>query len=265
NANVNVQYNYVYDVGAPAITEAIKAINPDWKAYAPYAFYYDGMSSYFTTRGNVAAGIYGGGILSNAGRHNYIYGNLLIDCASTYIDAAGFGYLETYFDENGNYKSKKKTTVPDYVFLDEYKAINPEPSTLILTMENQDPYDPMVWLAPAYMKMENNWCHFNKSNRLYSNWGMTPYYIDAAVWRYSNAEDIDFPKDQIRGANENVSQYNSRRDAVDIEKLITETAAGVIAITWEQFEQIGVVLEDWNHDVVIPAKRVIFEKGYEVQ
>ncbi len=265
NANVNIQYNYVHDVGAQELTESIKEVNPDWKAYPGYAFYYDGMSSYFTTTGNVAAGIYGGGILSNAGRHNYIYGNLFVDCAGTYIDAAGYGYLETYFDENGNYKSNKKTTVPEYVHSEEYKAINPEPSQLILTMENQDPYDPMVWLAPAYIKIDSNWCHYNRGVRLYANWGVTPYYIDAAVWRYSNADEIDFPKDQIRGVNENVSTYNSRREAVDIKELITETAAGVIAITWEQFESIGVVAEDWNLDVEIPEKKVTFEVGYAVK
>ena len=262
NANVNIQYNYVHDVGAQELTESILEINPEWKAYTGYAFYYDGMSSYFTTTGNVAAAIYGGGILSNAGRHNYIYGNLFVDCASTYIDAAGFGFLETYFDEEGNYKSKKKTTVPDFVFLDEYKAINPEPSQLTLTMENQDPYDPMVWFAPAYIKIQNNWCHYNRGVRIYSNWGVTPYYIDRAVWRYSNAEDIDFPKDQIRGVNDNVSTYNSRRDEVNLKTLITETAAGVIEITWEQFETIGVNLEDWALDVEIPEKTIVFEKGY---
>ncbi len=262
NANLNIQYNYVHDVGAQELTESIKAVNPDWKAYPGYAFYYDGMSSYFTTTGNVAAAIYGGGILSNAGRHNYIYGNLFVDCASTYVDAAGYGYLDTYFDENGNYKSKKKTTVPEYVHFDEYKAINPEPSQLILTMENQDPYDRMVWLAPAFIKINNNWCHYNRGVRLYSNWGVTPYYIDAAVWRYSDAEDIDFPKDQIRGVNDNVTTYNSRRDEVNLKTLITETAAGVIEITWEQFEQIGINLEDWALDVEIPEKTIVFEKGY---
>ena len=265
NANINVQYNYVHDIGAVEITKAIKAVNPDFKCYPSAGLYYDGMASYYTSTGNVIAGIYGNGVLLNAGRQNALYGNLFVDCANTYIDAAGFGYLETYFDENGNYKSKKKTTFADYVYTDAFKAINPEPATLVLTMEGADPYDPMVWLAPAFVKIQDNWCHFNKANRLYTNWGMTPYYIDPAVWRYSNAEEIDFTKDQIRGVNDHVSDYNSRRDAVDIKKLITETASGVIAITWEQFESIGVVAEDWTHDVEIPEKRIIFEKGYEVK
>ena len=151
----------------------------------------------------------------------------------------------------------------DYGYdISDYKAINPEPSQLTLTMENQDPYDPMVWLAPAYIKIQNNWCHYNRGVRIYSNWGVTPYYIDRAVWRYSNAEDIDFPKDQIRGVNDNVSTYNSRRDEVNLKTLITETAAGVIEITWEQFETIGVNLEDWALDVEIPEKTIVFEKGY---
>ncbi|MBE6617388.1 MAG: right-handed parallel beta-helix repeat-containing protein [Ruminococcaceae bacterium] len=265
NANINVQYNYIHDIGAVEITKAIKAVNPDFKCFPSAAIYYDGMASYYTSTGNVVAGIYGNGVLLNAGRQNALYGNLFVDCAQTYIDAAGYGYLDTYFDENGNYKSKKKTTFADYVYTDAFKAINPEPATLVLTMAGADPYDPMVWLAPAFVKIQDNWCHFNKGIRLYSNWGMTPYYIDPAVWRYSNADEIDFPKDQIRGANENVSQYNSRREAVDIKKLITETASGVIAITWEQFETIGVVLEDWPHDVEIPEKTIIFEKGYEVK
>ena len=60
-----------------------------------------------------------------------------------------------------------------------------------------------------------------------------------------------------------MSNYGGRRAGYDLEQLIKETAAGVIEITWEQFEKIGVVLEDWNHSVEIPEKTTVFEKNHE--
>lgn len=253
NGNIVFRYNYAHDIGPLGLPTEEEAGKYAFPYAGAVAFYYDGASSYYNTYGNVAAHIDGDGILSNAGRHNYITGNLIVDCTSTYVNASEYGYGNN-FDENGKY-SKRRTSLSAYVYSDEYKAINPEPSQLILSIdENTDPSEKLVIWTPAFIKVQNNWCHYNKANRDYTNWGVVPYNIEKYVWIYSNEGEIDSTPNSIHGTNDNVSVYSSKREEVDLEKLIKETATGVIEITWEQFCDIGIVLEDWNHDVEIPEK-----------
>ncbi len=119
----------------------------------------------------------------------------------------------------------------------------------------------MVVETPAYITVLNNWCHFNKANRENSSRGTVPYHIEEQVWRYAEDGAIDAEQDKLYSTNDHVSVYTGKREAVDVEKLITETAAGVIEITWEQFEEIGIDPAEWNLDVEIPTKTIAFPRG----
>ena len=69
--------------------------------------------------------------------------------------------------------------------------------------------------------------------------------------RYADKGMIDVQ--QGSKTNEHVSAYSSKRDGdtVDLKKLISETAAGVIEIDWDTFIQIGNVAEDWDLDTPV--------------
>ena len=261
NANIIFRHNYVHNVGPTAILETIREKNPDFSNVGSVGFYYDGASSYFETYGNVIANIDGHGYLSNAGRQNSFHGNLIINCSKDYVWASEYGYGNDEFDDDGRY-IPAKTSIRSYVHLAEFKAANPEPSQLILEVdENTDPENKMVMETPAYITVLNNWCHFNKANREKPERGTVPYHIEKQVWRYAEDGAIDAEQDKLYSTNEHVSVYTGKREAVDVEKLITETAAGVIEITWEQFQKIGIDPAEWNLDVEIPEKTITFPKG----
>ncbi len=243
NANVVVRYNYVHDCGPVGTPDKMDH-------YGAMAFYYDGASSYFKTYGNVVRGMNGSGCLLNAGRCNEFTGNLVIDCSRWYVHLSDFGF-KSNFDDNGQYKDRHYT-LPDYVYLDEFKAVNPEPSQLILDPLGVDPSNPMVCEAPAFNVAKDNWCHFNKYGRSSSfvNYGVAPYYIEEYVYLFvRSVDDIDVPEGSR--TNDHVSVYNSKRESVDLKQLITETAAGVISIDWDTFTQIGIVDADWTIDTDI--------------
>ena len=261
NANIVFRYNYVHGVGPTEIIESIREKNPDFSNVGAVGFYYDGASSYFETYGNVIANIDGHGYLSNAGRQNSFHGNLVVDCSKDYIWASEYGYGNSEFDDDGKYVTLNYS-LPSYVYLDEFKAVNPEPSKLILNVTpDTDPEDKMVIETPAYITVQNNWIHYNRGVRDNNRNVGTPYHIEEQVWRYAEAGAIDAEQGKLYSANDNMSIYNSRRDDCDIKTLITETAAGVIEITWEQFCEIGVDPDEWNLDVELPEKTVFFPKG----
>jgi hypothetical protein len=261
NANIVFRYNYVHNVGPTAILETIRAKNPDFSNVGSVGIYYDGTSSYFETYGNVIANIDGHGYLSNGGRQNIFHGNLIINCSKNYVWASEVNH-GARFGDDGKYLPAEMNYTEPHIFLDEFKAINPEPAQLITKVdENTDPYDKLVLMAPANVVVKNNWCHLNRANREEQSHSLTIYHIEEYVWRYANDGDIDLPKNEVYATNENVSSYTSKREAVDIKTLITETAAGVIEITWEQFESIGIDPTQWNLDVEIPTKTIAFPKG----
>ncbi len=261
NANIVFRYNYVHGVGPTEIIESIRAKNPDFSNVGAVAFYYDGASSYFETYGNVIANIDGHGYLSNAGRQNSFHGNLVVDCSKDYVWASEYGYGNDEFDDDGKYLTLNYS-LPSYVHLPEFKAINPEPSQLILNVTpDTDPEDKMVIETPAYITVLNNWCHYNRGVRDNTRHLGEPYHIEEQVWRYAEEGAIDAQQGALYSTNDHVSIYNSKRNDCDIKTLITETAAGVIEITWEQFEKIGIDPAQWNLDVELPEKVVFFPKG----
>ena len=255
------RYNYIHDCGPTEILDSIKVKNPEYGVIGAAGFYFDGRGSNVDTYGNVIANIDGNGVLINAGRQNRVTGNLIINCSQDYIWGCDLSYGER-FDDNGNY-IPREYSVPSYVHFDEFKAINPLASQYITSVdENTDPYDKMVKEAPANNVIQNNWCHYNRANRNSPNHGVSDiYHIEEFFWRYTNEGDIDTTSTAVYTSNSNVSSYTNLRNDVDIKTLITETAAGVIEITWEQFEEIGIEVDKWNLDVELPEKVVYFPRG----
>ena len=245
NANVQIRYNYVHDCGPEGTPDKMHN-------YGAMAFYYDGASSYFDTYGNVIRHMNGHGCLLNAGRCNTFTGNLIIDCSRYYAWASDYGFSRNL--EDGKYKDLHYT-LPDYVYSEAFKAINPDPATLILDTLGADTSDPLVIETPAFVVVKNNWCHFNKYGRYEGlvNYGVATYNIEEYVYKYArSADDIDVPEG--KKTNDNMSIYNSRREELDIKKLITETAAGVIEIDWDTFVKIGIVDSDWTIDTEIVSE-----------
>ena len=168
------------------------------------------------------------------------------------VDAGYFYELAAFLVKNGKNS-------------DAFKAENPEVAELIIDVSpDTDPYDPMVFAAPAFIEARNNWIYYNTGFREFTNWGIAPYKIDEYVWRYAEEGAIDANPGTHTTAP-NMSSYSYKRTGYDLKTLITETAAGVIEITWEQFEQIGIDPTQWNLDVELPEKVTFFERGYEVK
>ena len=261
NANIIVRYNYIHDVGSPELMEISKTKNPDILVMGAPGIYYDNMASYYNTYGNVIANIDGDGYVSNGGRRNVFTGNLVINCSGNYVALNHFGF-DSSFDENGKYLDLGPYPRHTFYYSDAFKAVNPEVAELIIDVSPEDdPYDPMVFGAPAYIVAKNNWCHYNTGFRAFTNWGATPYKVEDYVWRYAEEGAIDVVQN-THTTNSNVSSYSGKREGYDLKELITETAAGVIEITWEQFENIGVVADDWTHDIEIPEKVTVFERNH---
>ena len=261
NSNIIVRYNYIHDIGSPELMELSKTKNPDILEMGGAGIYYDMMASYVNTYGNVVANIDGNGFVSNGGRHNKCVGNLFVNCSRDYV-MLGESVFTHYFDENGRYLPE---VFPRHSFYysDAFKAENPEVAELIIEVNaDTDPDDPMVFGAPAFIVSKNNWVHYNSGFRAYTNWGISPYFIEKHVWKFAEEGAID-AYDGIHTSNANMSTYTGKRKGYDLKELITETAAGVIEISWEQFSEIGVVTADWNHDIEIPEKVTVFEKNHE--
>ncbi|MBE6616704.1 MAG: right-handed parallel beta-helix repeat-containing protein, partial [Ruminococcaceae bacterium] len=260
SAHTTYRYNYIYNCGPTEILDSIKAKNPEYDVIGAAGFYFDGHGSFVDTYGNVIANIDGNGVLINGGRNNSVTGNLIVNCTQDYVWGCELSYGDK-FDDDGKY-IPDTLSIPAYVYLDEFKAVNPVSAEFILELdENTDPYDPMVKEAPALNVIKNNWCHFNKGNRNNPSRGTALYHIEEYFWRYTNEGDVDAKRGELYSDNKNHTVYNSKRDDVDIKKLITETAAGVIEIDWETFEKIGIDPTQWSLDVELPEKTIVFPKG----
>ena len=262
NANIIVRYNYIHDVGSPDLMELSKTKNPSILVMGAPGIYYDNMASYYTTYGNVIANIDGDGYVSNGGRRNVFTGNLVVNCSGNYVALNHFGF-DGSFDENGKYYDIAPYPRHTFYYSDAFKAENPEVAELIIDVSpDNDPYDPMVFATPAFIESRNNWIHYNTGFRAFTNWGIAPYKIEEYVWRYAEEGAIDaYPGTHTTAPN--MSNYSGKRAEYDLEKLITETAAGVIEITWDQFVTIGVVEAEWTHDVEIPEMVTVFERNHE--
>lgn len=230
------RYNYIHDVGAVGAAGAVEILNDMGSA----AIYWDAGGSYATAYGNVIEGVNGNGIIINGGRGCSAYQNLIINCDRWYIWTTAIIFSQMY---NNGTISQSKTSYPDYVYSDVWKEFNPLPSTHVLDYSTIDPMDPRGWAAPTDNTVHDNWIHYNRGVRDFSNWGVRPYWIEDYVLQFSGEENFDFGIDGT--VTKNISTYNSRRETYNIEDLIVQ-AEGVIDMDLERFAKIGRVMEEWN-------------------
>ena len=227
NANVIFRYNYVHDCMPEGEAYRIKEVNPDYGYYGSFAFYYDNGCSYIETYGNVVNNV-DTGYLSNGGRGNSCHNNLFIDCHKWYVIFSEWTYGNALNDD-GTLDSRSK--FEDYVYTDAWKKVNPDLAALKCDTKGVDPLDPMLWCAPAKNYCADNWTHFNKAERLFTNWGVRPYNIEH--W----AEV--FNPDTIKIDNNQITTYSSKRETFDLKELIEVTAKGVVDMDWATFQTIG--------------------------
>lgn len=236
HAGVVIRYNYIHNIGCVGALAEIDKINPDYRYVGSAAIYGDFGGSYFEVYGNVIQTVNGNGMWL-FGRGIDVHGNLIIDCSNWYIGEFAMQWDDIYKYNKGSGKYK----VPDYIFSDVWKEANPDLASLKFDLTDVPSDDPLGWAMPGKNTIQNNWVHFNKGVRDFTNWGAAPYSIQDIVFALCS-DTIDIPVGAR--ANDNMSVYNSRREKVDLEKLITETAAGVIEIDWETFQSIGLVTEE---------------------
>ena len=227
NWNIVFRYNYVHDCFPEGEAGRIKEVNPDYGYYGTFAFYYDNGCSYVETYGNVVQNV-DTGYLSNGGRGNSCHNNLFINCRKWYVEFSHWTYGNA-LDSDGTLHGHE--TFDDYVYSDVWKKTNPDLAGLITSTEGQDPLNPMLYCAPANDVCHDNWIHYNKAERLFTNWGVRPYNIEDWVTKFSG-DTINIDETQM-------SSYSSARTEVDLKTIIEGRAASVIDMTWEQFLTIG--------------------------
>ena len=227
NWNIIFRYNYVHDCFPAGEAGRIKEVNPDYGYMGTYAFYYDNGCSYIETYGNVVQNV-DTGYLSNGGRGNSCHNNLFINCRKWYVEFSHWTY-DNCLDDDGVLRGHE--TFDDYVYTDVWKKTNPDLAGLITSTEGQDPLNPMLYCAPAKDVCHDNWIHYNKAERLFTNWGVRPYNIEDWVTEFSG-DTINIDETQM-------SAYSSARQEVDIETLLAGKPGTVVDMTWERFQTIG--------------------------
>ncbi|MBR5252936.1 MAG: right-handed parallel beta-helix repeat-containing protein [Clostridia bacterium] len=236
------RYNYIHNIGSVGAAAEVDALND----YGSAGIYWDGGSSFAEAYGNVIQTIKGHGVIMNGGRGLKVHGNLIVDCTKWYIQCAAMFYaraLESGFTEY-------KDVYPDYVTSAVWVEANPELSQIVEDLSTTTSDNPMAWCTTYGDEIYNNWCHYNKASATITNWGTRPYWIEDHVYTFS-PDTIQVSKDGVDSAR--TSTYNSRRQKLNMEELLTKTAVGTIEITWEQFNEIGIVTSDWNFDIELPA------------
>lgn len=226
NANVVFRYNYVHDCMPTGEAAKIKEYNPDYHDMGTYGIYFDGGCSYIECYGNIIENV-STGYLSNGGRGNSLHNNLFIDCHKWYV-------AFSHFDFEPQVKDGKATggqSLESYVSNSAWKKLNPELSKLIQSYKDADPNNSLLISAPAGNVCENNWIHYNKADRDFTNFGIRPYNIESWVGVHS--------ADGMKADDNQMSQYSSKRSSYELKDLIENTAAGVLDLTWEQFQTIG--------------------------
>ena len=236
------RYNYIHHIGAVGVAGEVENLNKMGSA----AIYWDGGSSYAEAYGNVIETVKGHGVIMNGGRSLKVHGNLIIDCTMWYVQCVAMFYARA-LDEG---YTGARDRYPDYVNNAVWVEANPELSKIVEDLSQTTPDDPMGWCTTYGDELHSNWIHYNKYGRAFSNWGIRPYYVEDHVYTFC-PDTVTIDKSGTDP--EHTTDYNSRRGAPDIEQLIKETAAGVLDLTWEQFNQIGIVESEWHLDIELPA------------
>ena len=226
-----IRYNYIHDIGAVGALANIKDFNPDYSYMGSAAVYGDFGGSYFEAYGNVICNVNGNGF-QVGGRCISIHNNLIVNCSHWYVWDTAIQYSD-YYREGKSGSSRHG--YPDYIYSPAWKEANPDLASLIMDMAQTEHDDPRAWAAPVGNVIMNNWCHFNKADRYFSNWGVSPYSIEDVIYDFSDEIDVE----RGQRTNRNVSNYSGKREQPDLEELITVTAKGFVDMTWEQFQTIG--------------------------
>ncbi len=233
-ANNIIRYNYIHDIGAVGALANISAINPDYPYYGCAGIYGDFGASYFEAYGNVIGPVNGNGF-QVGGRNISIHNNLVLGCSRWYIWVTSIQYADYFkYGKDGS----ARMSYPDYIYSPAWKKANPDLAYIITDMSQTIADDPRAWGAPVGNVVKDNWNHFDKFGRAFSNWGVSPYSIEDTVYQFSG-DDIDVSLNEH--SNGNVSTYNSRRGTLDLKSVIENDAADFVDMDWERFQTIGLV------------------------
>lgn len=235
-----IRYNYIHHVGIP--TETVETVDPHTPTVA--AIHWNGELGFTEAYGNIIETVLGNGIKMN-GRHLNVHGNLIIDCSMWYVLCVSSSYamaLEEGYKGIADY-------YPDWIYSPVWRKANPDLSKIVTDLSQTTASDPWGWATTYGYELHTNWCHFNKYGRAFSNWGARPYYVEDHVYTFS-PDTVTIPPDGTDP--DRTSSFNSRRGKPDIEKLLTETALGVVSLTWEEFSKIGVDPSAWTHSTELP-------------
>ncbi len=224
-----IRYNYIHNIGSIGILRDIKKLFPEHLYMGCAAIYGDFYGSYYDCYGNVIQSVNGSGFYGG-GRGIGIHDNLIIDCSRWYVSLSNYDYSDYYaYGTGGN------VGFPAYVYNDAWREGNPDLATLETDLSKVDRTDPKGYAMPVGIRVQNNWIHFNKNDRDFSNYGIAPYNISEDMF-YFSGDTIDV---EVR-SNLNVSIFNSKREGVNIEELL-EKAKNVIDLDYEIFLKIGLV------------------------
>ncbi len=226
-----IRYNYIHNIGCMGALTQIKESYPDYRYIGCAAVYGDFYGSYYECYGNVIQTVNGSGFYGG-GRYIKIHDNLMIDCSRWYVSLSNYDFEDFYNSGIGG-----KTNLPSYVRNEIWSEANPDLAALVTDLSQVDSNDPRGFAMPVGVEIRNNWVHFNKFVRDFSNWGIAPYSISAATYTFSG-DTIDVPEGTR--TNNNVSNYNSRRDTLDLEEVF-KMASGVIDLDYETFLTMGLV------------------------
>lgn len=228
-----IRYNYIHNIGGVQLHE--DGVSDYSSGICAKSF-----ASYFEAYGNIIETVNGNG-MQIGGRNTSVCNNLIIDCANWYIWNVTHAYSR-FFKYN---ETDGKLIVPDYIYSPIWKEANPDLALIVTDLNQTVPRDPYAWACPSGNVMKENWIHFNKAIRYFTNWGTSPYSIEDTVYTFSK-EHIDVPYDARE--NKNMSVYNSRRDEVDIPAILSGDAGVLVDMTSERFATIGRVMSEWNID-----------------
>ncbi len=225
NSNIVVRYNYIHDIGPVGEAAKIKDYNPDYEYYGANALYFDNGASYIETYGNVVCGC-DTGYLSNGGRYNSCHNNIFMDCRMWYVTFSEWMYA-TNRDEEGNIHGS--VYFDEYVYSPVWKEMNPDLCKIVTNAEGHDKTDKMLWNAPTGDTCYDNFIAYNKADRVFTTWGIKPYYFEPDVEVFSG--------EGLKYSQKPDVQY-SMRQPVTIEEVI-EKAVGIADMTPERFATIG--------------------------
>ncbi|MBQ7600454.1 MAG: right-handed parallel beta-helix repeat-containing protein [Clostridia bacterium] len=222
-----IRYNFIHNIGCTGVLKDINKLFPDYRYIGCAAVYGDFYGSYYECYGNVILTVNGSGFYGG-GRGIGIHNNLIMDCSRWYVSLSSYDYEDFYSQGTGG-----TTGFASYIHNEAWTAANPDLAGLVTDLSKVDRTDPSGYAMPVGIEVRNNWIHFNKFVRDFSNWGIAPYSLSESMFFFSG-DTIDVEN----RTNANVSVYNSKRDSLDIEEVI-RMSEELTGIDYETFLSMG--------------------------